>query len=159
MQWVDYFHFSNEACRSQKFYNSAKFRLGALPEEAERKIPIAATDSQDAKRVEFVSVKTGWKGQKKPHPKAGWWLWGGMLKSRGRQDIAWLLWWSWAKVYEHHMLLLTYKDDHTLPSTLAGVCCYIYLTVTNYQTNPRHDVLFIFVFQVPRQTCHKKGVC
>lgn len=70
MQRADSFYsFSDEACWSPKFYNSAKFWLGALPGEAAKGISIAGTGPQDVK--EWSLRHHGLRGQGRESPSRG----------------------------------------------------------------------------------------
>lgn len=67
MQRADYFYFfSDEACWSPKFYNSAKFWLGVLPGEAEKGISIAGTGPQDVKEWSLYQHGLSGKGRESP---------------------------------------------------------------------------------------------
>lgn len=161
MQRVHQFHFSEEAFWSQEFCNSAKFWWGALPGKLGRGF-LLQRKIHRMKKVEFVSAKTGRKGQKNPHL-IGW------LVTLSRNDKVFieirhcvvskgLLQWQQTKPHGPH-LPLTGWDDHTTFSPLVGVCSCTYRTILNYLTDPRHFVLLIFVFSVSSWIWHKEGVC
>lgn len=67
MQRADYFYFfSEEACCSPTFYNSAKFWFGAWPGEAEKGISIAGTGPQDVKERSLCQHGLSGKGRESP---------------------------------------------------------------------------------------------